>query len=160
MVGKKIRWHDIKLRYSIQSESDLEADKITAKLVSFMVLIKLDFEGAFLSQSPGDQMKGAPLFLTPEEINIIFSKDKHMIVKGPYGSGKSIIANLKAQMLANDLRENELLYYITHDSGSALSTQRPAKNEKIEIFPNEEKYKGMNLSQMITCILKKHMQRD
>ena len=40
--------YDIKLRYSIQSESDLEADKITAKLVSFMVLIKFDFEGAFL----------------------------------------------------------------------------------------------------------------
>lgn len=79
-----------------------------------------------------------------------------MIIYGPYGTGKSIIARMKAEMLADNLRENELIYYIIHDSRAALSQVKLKKDNIIE-YPNE---KGKKLSDLMKDILKTNGKSD
>ena len=105
-------------------------------------------------------MKGALLLLTPEQIDILSSEDKHMIIDGPYGSGKSIIARIKGQMLAESLLEDELLYYVSYDPKSELLHELPGRNNKLQKYPDKEEKKGMILSDMVIDILTINEQHD
>ena len=52
-------------------------------------------------------MKHILAILTPAQKNILYSGDKHFIIQGPYGSGKSIIARKKLQMLSDELKRSK-----------------------------------------------------
>ena len=131
--------------------------KILAKLFSRVSLVKI--EDIFPTENEDDKMKGALLMLTPEQIDILSSEDKHMIIDGPYGSGKSIIARKKGQMLAESLTSDELLYYISYDSRSDLLHEIPG-SDKMQIYPDKDEKKGMILSDMVIDILKINKQHD
>ena len=45
--------------------------------------------------------------MTPALKRILYSGDKHSIVQGPYGSGKSILTRKKLHMLSNELQESK-----------------------------------------------------
>ena len=66
-------------------------------------------------------------------------------------------------MIADNLAESELLYYISYDSRSALLNEIKRSNPKIKIYPDKEEQKGTKLSDMIKDILKRNKmesQRD
>ena len=132
-----------------------KANGIFTAIVSAMGATKIhDIFPAFTAELE-KQMKGALLLLTPEQIDILHSEDKHVIIDGPYGSGKSIIGRIKAKMIADNLSEEELLYYISYDSRSALLDEIQRSNPKIKIYPDKEEQKGAKLSDMIKEILKR-----
>ena len=58
-------------------------------------------------------------------------------------------------MIADNLSEKELLYYISYDSRSALLDEIQRSNPKIKIYPDKEEQKGAKLSDMIKEILKR-----
>ena len=60
--------------------------------------------------------------LTLEQLKIVYSPNKHLMIQGCYGSGKSLIAQKKAEITSKNLKENELLYFISYDSSSMLTT--------------------------------------
>lgn len=51
-------------------------------------------------------------FLTPDQMEIAYSKEKRVILTGDYGSGKTIIAQKMLRLLAPKLRDQEIMYYI------------------------------------------------
>lgn len=59
-------------------------------------------------------------------------------------------------MIADILPKNELLYYVSYDSRSALLNEIQRSNQKIKINPDKEEQKGINLSDMIKNILKRN----
>ena len=131
-----------------------KANEIFAKIVFCMGATKIG--GIFPAFTTNEEklMKGALFLLTPEQLNILHSEEKHIILNGPYGSGKSIIGRTKAKMIAEHLPENELLYYISYDSRSALLSEIERNNPKIKIYPDKEERKRIKLSDMIKEILK------
>ena len=131
-----------------------KANEIFAKIVFCMGATKIG--GIFPAFTTNEEklMKGALFLLTPEQLNILHSEEKHLILNGPYGSGKSIIGRTKAKMIAEHLPENELLYYISYDSRSALLSEIERNNPKIKIYPDKEEQKRIKLSDMIKEILK------
>ena len=133
-----------------------KAKNISAKFVSCMGATEVNAVFPIFTTEKDKQMKGALLLLTPEQINILNSEDKHIIIEGPYGSGKSIIGRTKAKMIADNLPEDELLYYISYDSRSALLNEIQRNNAKIKIYPDEEEQKGTKLSDMIMDILNRN----
>ena len=140
-----------------------KTNQILAKIVSCMGATKVhDLLPAFTTEEE-KQMQEALLLLIPEQIDILHSEEKHIIVNGPYGSGKSIIGRIKAKMIADNLPGSELLYYVSYDSRSALLNEIQRGNPKIKIYPDKEEQKGTKLSDMINDILKKNkieVQRD
>ena len=162
-----ISWYEQKsVDFDIKFKDNFEESKtieILAKIVSCMGATKVHGSLPAFTTEEEKQMDEALLLLTPEQIHILYSEEKHIIVNGPYGSGKSIISRIKAKMIADNLVESELLYYISYDSRSALLNEIQRSNPKIKIYPDKEEQKGAKLSDMIKDILKRNKmenQRD
>ena len=100
-----------------------------------------------------EQMKHLLVILTPAQQRVLYSGNKHMIVEGPYGSGKSVIARKKLQMLLDDFKrskKSDEVHFICHDPKSALL-------QEIEVLPNMKTHgnqEGEKLSKIVTDILK------
>ena len=132
---QKSKDFDIKLFKNFDRK---KANEIVAKFASSMGATKIDGLLPAFTKKEEKLMKEALLLLTPEQIDILHSEEKHLILDGPYGSGKSIIGRTKAKMIADNLPETELLYYISFDSRSALPNEIERNNPKIKIFPHKE----------------------
>ena len=100
-----------------------------------------------------EQMRHVLTFLTPDQKDILSSDQKHLIIRGPYGSGKSIVACKKMQMFIEELREskkNELVYFVCHDCKSGLLSEiGRVPNVKIHATGRDKK-----LSEIVRDILK------
>ena len=151
-------WYEQKsVDFEITSADSFEKKKtneIFAKVVFCMGATKISGIFPAFTTNGETLMKGALFLLTPEQLNILHSEEKHIILNGPYGSGKSIIGRTKAKMIAEQLPDNELLYYISNDLRSALLTEIERNNPKIKVYPDKEEQKRIKLSDMIKEILK------
>ena len=49
---------------------------------------------------------------------------KHMIIKGGYGCGKTVIAAAMLKKISESLRNDEKLYYICYDTRTELLSQK------------------------------------
>ena len=98
-------------------------------------------------------MEHLKVLLTPDQLNVYYSQEKHMVLKGGFGCGKSIIANVMLQKISESLKEDEKLFYVCHDPRSELLNQRSIKNkqEKVELIDNKN---GRKLSAIIKDITK------
>ena len=73
--------------------------------------------------------------LTPQQLNIYYSQDKHMIVKGGFGCGKSIIASAMLQKISQGLEEDEKLIHVCYNPTSELLGQM-LKNNQVNSIDN------------------------
>ena len=123
-----------------------------AKIIGFMAATQnYHFIPTFTKDSY-DQMEEASLLLTREQINILDSQSKHLIIKGSFGTGKSIVARVKLQNLSANLSENEMLYYVCYDPRSELFNGIEI-SPKVKLYHNKE---GIKLTDIITDILKEN----
>ena len=105
------------------------------------------------TNAQNEQMKHLLVLLTPAQQSVLYSGNNHMIVQGPYGSGKSVVARKKLQMLLDDFKtskKSEEVHFICHDPKSALL-------KEIETVPNMKTHgneEGRKLSEIATNILK------
>ena len=93
---------------------------------------------AIVSCMSASKMKGSLLFLTPEQINVLHSKEKHVVIDCPNGCGKQLIGRNKAKMIADNLPEKELLYKKSCNSRIALLDEIQRSNPRIKIHSDEE----------------------
>ena len=78
-------------------------------IVSCMGATKIHDIYATFTAEVEEQINWSLLLLTPEPIDTLHLDEKHVVTDGLYGSGKYIIGHTKANMIANNLPENELL---------------------------------------------------
>ena len=102
-----------------------------------------------------EEMNNLAVLLTREQLEIFYSQDKHMIVKGGFGYGKAIVAAAILQKISENLGEHEKLFFISYDSRSALINymikyEQGSEVAKVVKFHNKE---GLPLSQIIKDIL-------
>ena len=105
------------------------------------------------TEVPNEQMKHLLILLTPAQKKILYSSDKHLIIQGPYGSGKSILARKKLEMLLDELKEsgkNGTVHFICHDSKSALLSEI-GSSPNVMVYGNK---RGDKLSDIVKDILK------
>ena len=112
-----------------------------------------DYIPEFTLEKNSDQhMEHLKVLLTPEQMDVYYSQEKHMLIKGGFGRGKSIIAAAMLQKISESLREDEKLYCVCYDPRSELLNQMVKDNrEKVIPFPNKA---GMKLSEIIEHITK------
>ena len=97
-------------------------------------------------------MEYLKVLLTQEQLDVYYSEQKHMIIRGGFGCGKSIIANAMLQKISENLKEDEKLFYVCYDPRSEL-LKKMVKNNQEKITPIENK-KGRKLSEIIDDITK------
>ena len=88
-------------------------------------------------------------------MEILYSQHKHIIIKGGFGCGETVIAAAMLKMISKSLRNDGKLYYICYDSRSELLGQITKDVQKkagvnMTPFDNEER---RNLSEIRRDIL-------
>ena len=130
----------------------------SAKLLGFLASFQFSKENHFfwrlpsLTDNPTTQMAETTILLTLEQLRIVNSPNKHLMIQGCYGSGKSLIALKKAEMTSKILKENEILFFISYDSSSMLTTDI-VSTSKMKLYRNKS---ALKLSEIINNIKEDH----
>ena len=99
-----------------------------------------------------EHMEHLKVLLTPEQLDVYYSQEKHMVIKGGFGCGKSIIANVMLEKISKSLKDDEKLYYVCFDPRSELLHQIvKGDQEKVILIENKKK---MKLSEIIDDLTK------
>ena len=104
-----------------------------------------------------EQMENVTVLLTRKQMEIMYSQDKHIIIRGGFGCGKTIIAAAMLKKISESLKTDEKLYYICYDSRSELLDQMlnvPQKEKVANMTPFHNKERR-NFSEIIKDILDK-----
>ena len=158
------RWNDKRSYFQTKSEGKVTKDfskDFLAKVTSLTAATSIhhDYIPKFTSNSCG-KMESLVVLLTREQMKIFYSQEKHMIIKGGFGCGKTIVAAAILEKISKSLGEHEKLFFICYDSRSALVTHMIKDEENSEVakvvaFHNK---KGLRLSKIINDIKEKHSQ--
>ena len=65
-----------------------------------------------LEQEATDNIKQAELLLSCYQMEIAYSDDKRIWLEGNYGTGKTVVALKKIELLLKALKEKEVIYYV------------------------------------------------
>ena len=145
------------------SESDLfqsnqeSFSSFCAKMLSLMACAKCTYLPNF-TKSVASQIDQLSLLLTPEQMDIIYSTSKCTILKGNFGTGKTIVLQKKIQNLAARVDRNQVIYYFNYDRKSnaiigAKNFIEKNCSEKSDQIKIRENRKGLKLSGIFSSIL-------
>ena len=110
------RWFEISTSDLNQSSCDSFA-AFCAKILSLMACTNCTFLPNF-TKSISSQIEQLCLLLNPEQMEIVYSPFNYTILKGNFGTGKTIIMQKKLENLAKVMQKDELIYYINYDHKS------------------------------------------
>ena len=110
-----------------------------------------------MSDNPNEQMKNLAVLLTREQMEIVYSQHNHIIVRGGFGCGKTIIAAALLKKFSESSKNDEKLYYICYDSRSESLHDMTKGAQKVDLnnvtlLHNKE---GRKLSEIINGISEK-----
>ena len=145
-------WGKLSSHCEIVNTNEIDEIKVSVFLATPIGLVatdKIHKKLPTFCKNPSQQMKDGLLMLTPEQMRLLDCQHKHLVITGPYGSGKTIIALMKLEQLAGSLPESDVVYFICFDSKSELSSEISGSS-KIKIYHNNEGYK---LSEIIKRVL-------
>ena len=91
-----------------------------------------------------EKMANVAVLLTREQIEILYSKNNHIIIKGGFGCRKTIVKAAMLKKVSDRLKSDEKLCYICYDSRNEMLDQirkDAHRNDGINVTPfhNEEK---------------------
>ena len=130
----------------------------SAKLLRFLASFQFSKENHFnwalpsLTDNPATQMAETTILLTLEQLRIVNSPNKHLMIQGCYGSGKSLVALKKAEMTSKILKQNEIMCFISYDSSSMFTTDIES-TVNMKLYRNES---ALRLSNIINNIKESH----
>lgn len=73
-----------------------------------------------LTDNLSQQFKQTFLLYTPQQLELLFSNTRHVIIQGSYGSGKSIVGLRKLGLILKCRKQEDRIIYINFDSKSQL----------------------------------------
>ena len=113
-------------------------NELAAEILCFMAIHKKDLPP--LTSDKSQQFKQTYFIYTPQQLSVCFSDLKHTIIKGSYGSGKSIVGLKKLELIAKICMRHEKIIYINFDSKSKLHILMENNVRKhVRIFPRKIK---------------------
>ena len=154
-------WEENERWFFIEDIGDINRDSFLlfiSKLLTFLASTKCPYLPN-LTDDPASQIKQTLLILTPEQLHILHSLKKHLIIMGDYGVGKSMVALKKLEQIAAQLKEGDMCYVVNYDSKSCytvdmekdLRTFCPANYDKIRIKRN---LGNLKLSEIFDSVLR------
>ena len=115
---------DVSQRIGIRTDDRNETlfDILAAEILGFMAAAMIPTIPS-LTKDVTQQLRQTYLLYTPQQMNAYFSDNKHVVIQGSYGSGKSILGLKKLELIWKNFTENEIIFYVNYDSKSQLHTQ-------------------------------------
>ena len=141
----------LKLEPSEKCNKTTLFEVVASKIVGFLAHLQFNTpEEPVLpvtEKDPGGNIKQAELLLDKYQMEIAYSDEKRILLTGNYGTGKTIVALKKLQLLYQGLKEEEVIYYVNFAGKSQLHLEVMEKNktkEKVKVIKG-----GTSLSNII-----------
>ena len=96
---------------TIADNKDQVFRAVSSKILGYMARYKT----AFLPTLQVDSVKNieqAEMLLDRYQMEIVYSRENRVILRGDYGSGKTVIALKKIQLLLKTIKDKEVIYYV------------------------------------------------
>ena len=155
-LEKFTRWFGIS-KSTLHQRSSKIFSLFCAKMLSLMACTKCKYLPNFTSNVTS-QMEQACLLLNPEQMEILSSSYIFVILKGNFGTGKTILLQKRLEDLAPKLTENQIIYYINYDrkSKAFVEVKRYIENafqtsaDRIRILENSNGLQMSGIFQLIS----------
>ena len=112
-----------------------------------------------LEKSPSGNIEQAKLLLDRYQMEIAYSDEKRILLHGNHGTGKTVVALKKLELLCKCLKEKEVIYYVNFAGKSSLDwtiRQQFKFKEKVRVLRG-----GFSLSHLVKeMILPKEEKND
>ena len=143
-----------KLKARKQSDISSLFQLVASQMVGY--LAHLQFKIPKISQKPvlpvideesSGNIKQAELLLDKYQMGIAYSNEQRILLTGDYGTGKTVVALKKLELLYEDLEEKDVIYYVNFAAKSQLHLEIMEKNktkEKVKVIRG-----GTSLSSII-----------
>ena len=143
-----------KLKARKKSNMSSLFQSVASKMVGY--LAHLQFKISKISEKPvlpvieeesGDNIKQAELLLDKYQMEIAYSNEKRILLTGDYGTGKTVVALKKLELLYEGLKEKDVIYYVNFAAKSQLYLEIMEKSktkEKVKVIKG-----GTSLSNII-----------
>ena len=126
---------------------EVVASKIVGFLAHLQFIISDEPVLPVTEKDPVGNIKQAELLLGKYQMEIAYSDEKRILLTGDYGTGKTIVALKKLELLYQGLKEEEVIYYVNFAGKSQLHLEVMEKNktkEKVKVIKG-----GTSLSNII-----------
>ena len=126
-------------------------EAVASKLVGFLAHLQFKISDKpalpVTVNNPVGNIKQAELLLDKYQMEIAYSDEKRILLTGNYGTGKTVVALKKLELLYEGLKEEEIIYYVNFAGKSQLHLEVMEKNktkEKVKVIKG-----GTSLSNII-----------
>jgi len=151
------------MKYELNDKTSTEdvTQTLLSSIVTFMALTEFNLPSfATNPKKQIDEIKKL-ILLTPEQLEILYSKHKRLIIKGCYGSGKSIVAQQRIKFILNFIKNDEWLYYICHDTNTCFVEEmkvlaKELNKDKLVVCSSNMFFKKKYLSSMLSYLSINH----
>ena len=140
-----------RLQAKEKSNTTILFEAVASKIVGYLAHLQFKIlEKPVLpvpEKEPTGNIKQAELLLDRYQIEIAYSDNKRILLTGNYGTGKTVVALKKLDLLYEDLKEKEVIYYVNFAKKSQLHLEVMEKNktkEKVKVIKG-----GTSLSNII-----------
>ena len=124
---------------------------VASKILGHMARHKTNTLPKVIQNDPAKTIVEAELLLDRYQMEIAYSHQNRIILKGEYGTGKTVIALKRIQLLLETLKDKEAIYYINFNGRSELHgaikqklTKCCKSNERVKVIGGSQ-----NLSHII-----------
>ena len=141
----------LKLEPSKKCNKTTLFEVVASKIVGFLAHLQFNISDEpvlpVTEKDPVGNIKQAELLLDKYQMEIAYSDEKRILLTGDYGTGKTIVALKKLELLYQGLKEEEVIYYVNFAGKSQLHLEVMEKNktkEKVKVIKG-----GTSLSNII-----------
>ena len=116
------------------------ASKILGYLAHFQFIMLKEPILPLKKNNPASNIKQAELLLDRYQMEIAYSGDKRVWLEGDYGTGKTIVALKKLELLLKTLKNKEVIYYVNFSGKGPLDfviKQKFENNENVRTMKGE-----------------------
>ena len=148
---------DVEDSETVRKEKNNSFQAVASKVVGYLAHLQFRMlEKPILpvkKNNPTSNIKEAELLLDRYQMEIAYSDDKRLWLEGNYGTGKTIVALKKLELLLKNLREKEVIYFVIFSGKSQLdfAIKQKFKQKNVRVIKG-----GLSLSNIVkTQILPK-----
>ena len=130
-----------KLEAREKSDNVTLFEAVASKIVGYLAHLQFEISDKPLlpvpEKEPVGNIKQAELLLDKYQMEIAYSDEKRILLTGNYGTGKTVVALKKLELLYQGLKEEEVIYYVNFAGKSQLHLEVMEKNkakEKVKVI--------------------------